>query len=232
MLYKSLMAAVLGLAAGSVAQAQNIPGTDIPIRISGAELGAEYNLDIDDRSETTMSFNAGFEIAIGREFAIALTAENLDISEDTTPTTMTLHGIHHLNPNATIGAFYSLSEDEVEGFGIEGGTNLGFADLNGYVGKRTDGTDNAAFLGLGTRSLITDNIRFYTELDIISDNDTHLANGELGVSYTFDEGPEAYVQIGQQGLLDDSFIKDGVTYFGVGARMTFGAQRGTTFETR
>lgn len=197
---------------------------------SGGEIGLEYNLNASETSNNNASYNAGVEFAFGREYAIGVTAQNLDINDASS--NLTLHGIYHLNPKATVGLFYSRDEDEVQGYGIEGGTTLGRGEIGGYVGQRSLESEDVMIVGFESRTQVSDQITFFTDFDIVSDDRFGAATSELGMSYAFDQGPEAYVQVGRASVFGDDIENDSETYIGVGARITFGAKRGSTFESR
>ena len=223
MTMKPVIAAILVAAFASPAVAQEF---------SGGEIGLEYNINADDTSTDVSSYNAGVEFSFGREYAISVTAANLDIGDSDSATRLTLHGLYHLNPGSTVGLFYSADEDDVAGYGVQGGTVLGLGEIGGYIGQRSVADSNATIVGFESRTQVADQITFFTDFDIASFDEVTSTTSELGVSYLFEQGPEAYVQVGRQSLSGDDIEDQGDTYIGIGARISFGAKRGTTFESR
>jgi len=199
---------------------------------SGGELGLEYNLDPSDSGNGDASYSAGVEFSFGREYAISVTAKNLDLNDSSSATNLTLHGLYHVNPGATVGLFYSRDDDDLEGYGIEGGTVVGLGEIGGYIGQRSFGGANATIIGFESRSKVADQIIFFTDFDIVTENSVGRSTSEIGVSYEFDQGPEAYFQVGRQAAFGDEDTNSSDTYVGIGARISFGAKRGTTFESR
>lgn len=220
---KTVIAAFMAVCVAAPAVAQEF---------TGGEIGLEYNLDIEDTNNDGASYNAGVEFAFGREYAIAVTAQNLDVTDSSSSTNLTLHGVYHLNPSATVGVFYSRDDDDVAGYGVEAGTVIGLGEIGGYFGQRSLGSEDVTIAGFESRTKVAEQITFFTDFDIVSDSNVGSSKGELGVSYTFDQGPEAFVQVGRTSQFGDGVLDDDQTYIGVGARITFGAARGTTFEGR
>jgi hypothetical protein len=210
----------LGLASPTIAQ-----------EFSGGELGVEFNAFADDTDVNGTSYSGGVEFSFGREYAIAVTAENFGFGGESTTNNVTLHGIYHLNQGASLGLFYSQNENNIEGYGFEGGTNFGGTDIGGYIGQKSFDGEDVVIAGLESRTPINSQITFFTDFDIVGDDDVAGSTSELGVSYLFDAGPEAYVQVGSASAFTD-FGSASEAYIGVGAKISFGAARGTTFDTR
>ncbi len=198
---------------------------------TGGEIGVEYNAFTQDTDVSGTSYNAGVEFAFCREYAISVTAENFGFGGDSTTNNITLHGIYHMSSTASVGLFYSRDENEVDGYGIEGGTAVGAGEIGGYVGTKSFGNDNVFIFGLDSRTPINNEFTFFTDFDVVGDEDVAGSTSELGVSYLFDAGPEAFVQVGRASAFTD-IGSDSETYIGLGARISFGDKRGSTFETR
>ncbi len=222
MVVKSLASAFVALALVSPAMAQEF---------SGGELGIEFNAFASDTDVNGTSYSGGVEFSFGREYAIAVTAENFGFGGDTSTNNVTLHGIYHMNQRASLGLFYSQNENNVEGYGFEGGTSFAGTDIGGYIGQKSFEGEDVVIVGLESRTPINDQITFFTDFDIVGDDEIAGSTSELGVSYLFDAGPEAYVQVGSASAFTE-FGNESEAYIGVGAKISFGAARGTTFDTR
>lgn len=222
MVVKSVVTALIALASVSPVIAQEF---------SGGEIGLEYNAFTNDSDINGASYSGGVEFSFGREYAIAITAENVGFGGDNTPNNVTLHGIYHMNQGASVGLFYSQNENDVEGYGLQGGTNFGGTDVGGYIGQKSFSGESVVVLGLESRTPYNEQITFFTDFDVVGDEDVAGSTSEVGVTYLFDAGPEAYVQVGRASAFTD-FGSDSETYIGVGAKISFGAARGTTFDTR
>jgi len=220
---KSLPFAALGVLLSAIPAAAQ--------EFTGGELSLEYNFDADNSGSNSTSYSGGVEFAFGREYAIGVSVAGVNLGDDDQASSMTLHGLYHLSSTATVGAFYSQGEDDASAFGVQGGTVFGSGEIGGYIGQRSFGDTDVIAFGLESRTPFMDQFVFFTDFDLVADNDAGVSTNELGVTYTFDQGPEAFVQVGQAtAYANGSSVSD--EYIGFGARISFGAKRGTTFDAR
>jgi hypothetical protein len=199
-------------------------------QFTGGELGVEYNslLDADDVDGT--SYFAGAELSFNREFAVAVDVSNIEaVGENGND--VTLHGIYHLNDNASMGLFYSRDNDDAAKIGIEGGIEFMGGDISAYVGQLQIDDETALVVGFSSDTPIYQNISVFTDFDIVGDDSLAISTNEIGVEYAFDQGPEVYAQFGRFNVEAGGVSAD-QDYVGIGARIKFGAARGTTFEAR
>lgn len=196
---------------------------------TGGELGFEYNQLTDDGEIDGTNYYAGAEVAFSRDFSIGLNVANLDfVGEDTRAT---LHGIYHLNDTSSVGLFVAGGDNDTTSVGVEGGMELFGGDIGGYIGQISLDDESALAIGLSSNTPIGANFTFFTDFDIVADEQVAVSTNEIGIEYNIAGGPDLFAQYGRIDL--DTTGGDGSTdYFGVGARIEFGAERGTTFEAR
>ncbi|MBB5723871.1 hypothetical protein FHS72_003516 [Loktanella ponticola] len=198
-------------------------------QFTGGELGFEYNQFVDDDSINGTNYHLGAEMAFNRSFSIAANVQNLDFEGD--DTSATLHGIYHLNETSSLGVFVAGNGDEQTSFGFEGGTELWKGDIGGYIGQVDVDGETAVIFGLSSNTPIGANFSVFSDLDFVADDDVAVSTQELGVEYNITGGADIFAQVGQAEVFTD-FGSDAETYVGIGARIQFGAARGTTFEAR
>ncbi len=225
MFYKAAIAAAAIAVASTPVFAQSF---------TGGELGIEYNTFVDDFDIDGVSYNGAVEFGINRNIGFGLDVDKFDIGEGGSDPRVTLHGIYHLSNQASVGAFYSESpgvDVNNASFGIEGGTALFGGDVGGYIGSQEVGDEDVLIFGLDSKTPVFSQFSVFTDFDLVGNNDIAAATSELGVSYQMQNGPEFY---GQYGRLSAATGGGSVStdYIGIGARITFGAHRGTTFEGR
>ncbi len=203
-------------------------------QFTGGELGIEYNALVDDSNIDGVSYNGAAEMAITRQFGLGLDVDKIDVGFGNIDPRMTLHGIYHLNETASVGAFYAKTpglDIDNASYGIEGGTALYGGDIGGYIGVQQVGPEEVVIFGLSSDTPISASFSLFTDFDLAADTDLALSTSELGVTYKMQNGPEFYGQYGRVTAATGggSASED---YIGIGARITFGAARGTTFEGR
>lgn len=198
-------------------------------QFTGGELGFEYNQLLDDGEVDGTNYYAGAEIGFTRDFSIGVNVANLDFTGE--DTRATLHGIYHLNDVSSVGLFVAGGDNDTRSYGIEGGMELFGGDIGGYIGQISLDDEDALAIGLSSNTPIGANFSFFTDFDIVADEAVAVSTNEIGFEYTIAGGPDLFAQYGRIDL--DTTAGDGSTdYIGVGARIEFGAGRGTTFEGR
>lgn len=218
MSYKIPVLAAAFAAASSSALAQGI---------SGGSLGLEYN--VFDGSEVT-TYSGGLEYSINRQFGIGLDVTGSS-SGSASSSSATLHGIYHLSNSASVGAYYGQSEGDVSFYGIEGGTSWGNTNFGGYIGQRSAGGDTALAFGFNSETPFASNFELYTDFDFVESSGDWVSTDEIGIQYNMNQGPELFAHYGR-GSATVGGLGGSTDYFGIGARINFGAARGTTFEAR
>lgn len=227
MQYHILAAAVLAAAAGSV-QAQGFG-------FSGGEISAEALAYSDSGDIGSTAYSGALEFGITRQISVAVDfgfygLQTLDLQADTA----TIHGIYQLSDTVSLGAFYG--KDRLEGedatlFGVEGGTEFGQATAEGYFGKLDGAGDTATLLGVSGTYGFSDSIAALGSFNIADLGDSSSNRLALGGQYTIANGPDLWAEIGTL-KMDDGVATSNDTFLSIGARIEFGAARGTTFGRR
>ena len=227
MKYHILASAVLAAAAGS-AQAQGFG-------FSGGEISAEALAYGDGGDIGKTAYSGALEFGITRNISVAVDLgfyglQTLDLQADTA----TIHGIYQMSETVSLGAFYG--KDTLEGsdariFGIEGGTEFGGAAVEGYFAKLDGAGDNATLLGVSGTYGFSDSISALGSFSIADLGDSSSNRLAVGGQYTIASGPDLWAEIGTL-KIDDGVNTSNDMFIGIGARIEFGAARGTTFDRR
>lgn len=222
-----LAAVILAAAAGS-AQAQGFG-------FSGGEISAEALAYSDSGDIGKTAYSGALEFGITQHISVAVDLgfyglQTLDLQADTA----TIHGIYQLNETVSLGAFYgqdTLDGDDARLFGIEGGTEFGAAAVEGYFAKLDGAGDNATLLGVSGTYGFSQSISALGSFNIADLGDASSNRLALGGQYTIANGPDLWAEIGTV-KIDDGVISSDDTFISIGARIEFGAARGTTFGRR
>ncbi|MDC0115855.1 hypothetical protein OAH97_00050 [Octadecabacter sp.] len=221
MFYQAVCAAI-GLAAISTsASAQGITGGELTIDGFGFNQG---------NNDGIVNYSGALEFGINRNFSIAGDVAFYDFSFfDDDVTNFTLHGIYHLDDSRSIGLLVGNDREDGDGttfFGLEGGLDSNQLTLEGYAAVYDNSSDDIVLEVSGDYQLTgaVSAIGTFGYGDIGNDDITRISGG---VEYAFQTGPSLYAEIGHINTdgADSEFI-------GLGAKIEFGAARGTTFDRR
>lgn len=226
MIYKAAFAATVLVAASSSATAQGI---------TGGELGIEYNAPTNGSDFGGTTYSGGVEYGFMQTFSLSANAAGYKPDNiDTTASNITLHGTYHLSSAASVGGFYahdSVDDGDVDLLGIEGGTEFMGGDVGGYLGRTVSEDENGTIFGVDASYALRDGFGLIGNADLLTVDGDTLSQISVGAEYQMDVGPQFYAQVGRiSGDVDGQ--SDGVGFFTVGAKVAFGASRGTTFTNR
>lgn len=202
--------------------------------ITGGQLGIEYIAPLDGSDFGGTAYNGGIEYAITRQFSVSADFSSYSLDTFTTdPSSLTLHGIYHMGDTASLGVFYgqdSVGDDDATFYGLEGGTEFMGGDVVGYVAK-VDGNSDGTMFGVDGTYDWRDGIGLTGNAGIVSVNGTSVRRISVGGVYEMAEGPEFFGEVGSLSA-ETGGVSDSQAFLGLGARINFGAQRGTTFDQR
>ena len=224
---KYCLAAALVAATGAV-QAQDLG-------FSGGEISAEAIAYSDGDDIGATAYGAAVEFGITRQISVAVDLGFYGLQDiDLQAETATLHGIYQLSDTVSVGAFYGLDRtdgDDASLYGIEGGTEFAGVAVEGFVGIVDGDGDDATLLGVSGEYGFTDSITALGSFNNVSLVDGSITRLALGGQYEIANGPELWVEVG---TLNAEFgaVSDAETFVSLGARIEFGADRGTTFGHR
>ncbi|MFQ3253386.1 MAG: hypothetical protein ACI9U6_001681 [Loktanella salsilacus] len=200
--------------------------------ITGGDLGIEYNAPLDGSDFGGTTYSGGVEYGFMRTFSMSVNAAAYKPDNiSTTATNVTLHGTYQLSSAASVGGFYGYDSIDGEGlnlFGIEGGTEFMGGDVGAYIGRAED---DGTIFGIDGSYDLRSGFSVIGNVDLIDVDDARLTQASIGAEYQMAAGPQFYTQIGRitGDVGDDS---DSVGFFTIGAKVAFGAARGTTFDNR
>lgn len=227
MQYHFLAAAVLAAAAGN-AQAQSFSFT-------GGEISAEALAYSDSGDIGSTAYNGALEFGITRNISVAVDLgfyglQTLDLQADTA----TIHGIFELSESVSLGAFYGqekLGGQNATLIGLEGGTEFTGVAVEGYFAQLDGAGDDATLMGVSGEFGFSESISALGSFTIADLGDASSNRLAIGGQYTIASGPDLWAEIGTL-KADDGTTASNDTFISIGARIEFGAERGTTFGRR
>lgn len=236
MIKTSLIAGSIALSAmASAAAAQGFSGN----------IGLSYAQPSESEQLSVTEYFGGLEYSINRNFAVALDIHGFSVEDiDSTLASSTWHFIYHMNEDTSFALFAGSdieASEENDGLaaqgvtfaGLEAGTELGEAEAEAYIGFSTtdDAQEDFTIFGASGEYGFASGFSAIGSAEFISSDVLDQSNLAIGVEYEVNGGPEIYGKIGRQALEAGDQDVD-TTYFEIGASVSFGNQRGTTFNGR
>ena len=229
--YTRLASAMLLVVAGTPALAQGF---------TGAEVNLEYQTFTEDEIDSdAMTFSAGVEFGFTRSISVAADLSVYNSGDDVDsddPTSVTLHGMYHLNDAATVGAFYGrdmVGDLELDYYGLEAGYETARFEIGGYFATGEEDGEDYALLGMDA-AYYFGAFAVTGAISSAGTDEIAAATVELGGRYAFNETFDLYAEVGSIGVdySGDAEVDADASYIGLGLTMTVGADRGTTFGPR
>lgn len=220
----------------AIAAAVLVVASPVTAQVTGGSLGVEYSAPTDGGDFGGTTYSGALEYAITRDFALSVDASGYRLDNiSTNASSVTLHGVYHLDEQTSFGAFYGA--DALDGsdnralYGIEAGTEFGDADVEAFIGQLEGASDDALIYGFDANYAFNNGFSVtgsggFTDVDSLS-----LSRMSLGGQYELTGGPQFYAELGNVSAEANGAETD-QTFVGVGARIAFGAERGTTFGQR
>lgn len=201
--------------------------------VTGGSVGFDYSAFTEDSAGTLekSTLSSSLEYGFDRTFAIQgdLSLTHFGLSEYDAGN-LTLHGIYHFNESTSLGAFIGRDTIENEGltfYGLEAGHEVGQISGETYIAYAEDSGVDGTLFGLAGMYDVNDAFGLGVSYDRLDVEDLDADRITLEAEYRL-QGFVISAEFGQAeigGLGSENF-------FGIGARMTFGAKRGSTFGQR
>lgn len=201
--------------------------------VTGGSLGLGYSAFTDTSAGTVnkTSLDASLEYGFNRDFGL-----QGDVSigrfgwSDFDTSSVGLHAIYHVSENASLGAF--AVHDVVNGagqnfYGAEAGFEQGQIAGNVYAAAGSNSGVTGRLLGLGGTYHVSPGFSLGASYDRLDVSTLEASRLQLETEFHLDK-----VTLSAQLGSADVNNAGSETYFGLGAKVNFGAKRGATFEQR
>jgi len=225
------MKTTIVIALGALALAQNAFAAEV----TGGNLEIRHSAFTDQTSLSSTSFTGSMEVGFTRAFALQFDLGMYKLNAiNETGRNAAIHAVYHVNETASLGFF--LGNDDIAGsaniYGIEGGFELPGVDVELYLADETDSGASATLFGVDLHHDFGNNFGITGTLDRADfGSGVDLTRLKIGVNYDLSPTSEIY---GELGSLNASAmgLSGSEAFVGIGARINFGAARGTTFKRR
>jgi hypothetical protein len=203
---------------------------------TGGSFDLNYSQIADDSNFSRGTVRGSAELGFNRNWAAQLDLGSYSFETlNETGWNGTLHGIYHMNEQTSLGAY--LGVDDILGskatiYGVEAGFELNGLNAEGYLGAVSDSGQTATMLGGVLTNELNDSWGLNAGFDFLNDTSgVDLTRLSIGADYHVGGGATFY---GEVGSLNATFggASASEPYVGVGLRLDFGAERGSTFGHR
>ncbi len=209
------------------------------VEFTGGSIDAGYSQFTDGTLGKRFSLAGSAELSITKSFGIQADIATYNFQEtNISGQNLTLHGVFHISPDASIGGFYGqdkLSAVKTEYFGIEAGYDFGRVDLEGYISSgsiQNLSGSSSTLAGAELRGAVTNEVFLTAKFDYL---DAPVGiNGSrfsVGADYTFQDKVTVYGELGS-GRAQIGNASGTEPFVGIGLRFNLGTDRGTTFGRR
>ena len=210
----------------------------LAVELTGGEFNIQYSR-LDDKIFDTrlerLSFDGAVEIGFNRNFAAQIDAGFYDFGAiDESGSTLTLHGIYHVDENLSFGAFVGQDDLDVlesDFYGLEVGYESGAFEVEAYLGSADSEGEDANLFGIAASYSVNEGFDITGAYELADFDDGSLDRFEVGVRYIASPQMALTASLGSADL--EAFGSSGSDNFiTVGMSFTFGAERGATFGRR
>ncbi|MFT4699706.1 MAG: hypothetical protein ACI90E_000372 [Yoonia sp.] len=205
-------------------------------QVTGGSLGIEYSAPTDGGDFGGTTYSGSLEYAFNRNFALSFDISGYRLDNiSTNASSVTVHGIYNLDEMTSFGVFYGAdsvdSADAQALYGVEAGTEFGDADVEAFLGQLEGVSDDALVYGFDANYAFSNGFSATGSGGFTDVDDRSLSRIAIGGQYEIFGGPQFYAEIGNVSAKTGGVEAD-QTFVGLGARIAFGADRGTTFKQR
>ena len=205
-------------------------------QVTGGSLDIEYDFPTGGGDLGGTTYSGAIEYGITRDFSVSLDVGGYRLDNiNNDATNLTLHGVYHLDDLTSFGAF--VGSDAIEDsdrqslYGIEAGTEFGTAEVEAYIAAFDGADEDATLFGADGKYSFGNGISAIASYGLATADSADLSRIAIGAEYEIAGGPQFYAEIGTVDA-DGFGVSADETFIGLGARVAFGAERGTTFGQR
>ncbi len=205
------------------------------VEVTGGSIGLSYSAFTEDTDISRFGIEGSVEVGFNRNISL-----QFDIGHDklnatgVDSTTLGLHGIYHVDDQTSLGAFYTredISGSDVDIVGIEGGFDTGQMEYDAYMANADSVIGNGTLLGIAGRYEFANGLGLSGAYDSLDVSVVDLSKITVKLDRDVAENANLFLEVGT-GKANVVGITGSEFFVGVGGKITFGADRGATFERR
>ncbi|MGJ8544638.1 MAG: hypothetical protein ACSHWZ_04275 [Sulfitobacter sp.] len=212
-----------------------VPNAVAAFEVTGGELTFGTSAFTDDTSLNRMGIEGAVEFAFNRSFGVqAELGYNKGNFSDLDSVNVGLHFLYHLDDNNSFGAFAVNEASEGEDlqlYGIEFGIEANKIDYEGYYAKVETEYLSTDMFGFAANYEFDNGIGITGSYDNLGSSGINASRLAVKLDRDVSESLNLYVEAGK-GKIEALGVGVSEPFVGLGATVTFGAERGATFDIR
>ncbi|MGB5864118.1 MAG: porin [Sulfitobacter sp.] len=210
-------------------------GSASAMEVTGGSVKLSYSAFVDDTSVSKLGLEGSIEFGFNQNFALQADLAHQSLNEtDIDSNAFGLHGIYHLDDATSFGAFYvreDIESVDVDIIGIEGGYETGLLEFEGYLGKADVEDEDVTLFGISARYELANEVGLTGSFDLADQGLIEVSRFGLKLDRDVSANLNLFVEVGSAEL-DIAGFSDDELFVGIGGKISFGADRGATFEQR
>jgi len=230
---KNLLASAIGLAAAASASVAHA------VEITGGSVELSYSAFTEETDANKTSLTGSVEVGFNRNISAQVDAGTDSFGfTDLDSVSFGVHRIYHMSDETSFGAFYTLEEAELGGvkddgdiFGVEFGHEVGLTEFEGYLGRGESSGLSGTMLGLSGRYAMANGVGITGAIDYLDVEGIEARKLTVRLDGDVSQNLNMFVEVGT-GKVSGFGVSESDPFVGIGGKITFGADRGATFERR
>jgi len=205
------------------------------VEVTGGSAGLSYSAFTEDTDVSRLGLEGSVELGFNRTLGLQFDAGYNDFNATGIDSnTLGLHGLYHLNEATSFGAFYV--REDVEGvdldiLGVEAGYEVLNWDIEGYVADIDSDGGDGTMGGVKARYQMASGLGLTGAYDRAESGGDDLSRFAVRLDRDVSPNGNLYLEVGTA-RAEAGGISDSEPFVGLGGKITFGAERGATFEQR
>lgn len=205
------------------------------VEVTGGSAGLSYSAFADDTDFNRIGLEGSVELGFNRSLGLQFDAgyNNFDAS-GIDSNTLGLHGIYHLDDATSFGAFYvreDIEGNDLDILGVEAGYEMQNWDIEGYIADIDGDGGDGTLGGLKGRYAMDSGLGLTGSYDRADSGGDDLSRFAVRLDRDVSPNANLFVEVGSA-RADVGGLSDSEPFVGLGGKITFGAERGTTFDQR
>ena len=213
----------------------SIPSTAAAFEVTGGQLTFGTSAFTDDTSFNRIGVEGAVEFAFNKSFGMqAELGYNKGNESGYDSVNVGLHLLYHLDDNNSFGAFVvneAAEGEDLQLYGVEFGIEANAIDYEGYYAKVETDIGSTDMFGFAVNYEFSNGLGLTGSYDNIGDSGIEASRLALKLDRDVTDSLNLYVEAGK-GKIDVFGADVSDPFIGLGGTVTFGAERGTTFDIR
>ena len=205
------------------------------VEVTGGSVGLSYSAFADETDFNRLGLEGSMELGFSRNLGLQIDTAYHDFDFfDINSTLLGLHGIYHVNDATSLGVFYTREESEGEEadiFGLEAGYEVQEWEFEGYIANIDTDAGDATLGGIKARYEMVEGFGLTGSYDRGEEDGGDVSRFAIRLDRDVSANTNLFLEVGSAKAEVGGF-SNSEPFVGLGGKINFGADRGTTFDQR